>query len=341
MSKNYTQEFKDFLESKSSLNHSRTTLIVDGLNLFIRSFSVVPTLNDNGEHIGAIIGFFNVLRKLSREVNLNHIVIAFDGKGGNQRRRKLYKEYKEKRLSVGVFNRFEPETFGVDEGESFKRQLSLLLSILDFLPIHVLSMDSIEADDVIAYISNEIVPKDETAIIASSDKDYYQLIKPNISVYSLHKKILVTDKNVFDVLGFSPENYLTLRCFTGDSSDNIKGVSRVGEKTLLKHFNIKDANRIYKVDDIINEAQTKINEGSKVKLYHSIIEEVPIIYRNYELMQLEEPPISGLLSSHIRQILGSPPSSFNRLKFHELMITNGIDYKAEDVDLWSKLSKGF
>lgn len=338
MHKNYADEFRKFVNSDEKVETKKSVLLVDGLNLFIRAFSAVPTLNDNGEHTGAIIGFFNTLRKIVKDYKIHKVIIAFDGKGGNTRRRKLYKDYKGKRVNVGSFNRFEVVDGLVDEGESFRRQLAILFEIFEFLPLHLVSMDNIEADDVIAYIANEVIDADSPVIIASSDKDFLSLIKPNRSVYSLHKKMLITSDNVFEEIGYLPANYLIVRCFTGnDVSDNIGGVNRLGEKTMLKYFDMKSLEKLWTVDDIINEAHSNVNKGTKVKIFHNIVEQKHIVYRNYDLMQLYEPPVSGILSSHIRKILDQPVNSFDKIGFHRFMNEKGIAYNVEDLTIWSTI----
>ncbi len=339
MSSNYGEQFKNFIIANEGSSKKKVTLLVDGLNLFIRSFSAVPTLNDNGEHTGAITGFYKTLLRIIRECNVNRVIVAFDGKGGNTRRRKLFSDYKGKRVNVGSFNRFEAVDGLVDEGESFRRQLGIIFESFEYLPLHFISIDNVEADDVLAYIANEIVPKDELAIIASSDKDYLQLVGDNINVYSLHKKMLITPDNIFNEIGYLPKNYLTLRCFVGnDVSDNISGIDRLGEKTMTKLFDIKSTERDFTIDDIINEAHMKVQAGAKDKVLRTILERRDIVYRNYDLMQLYEPPISGILSAQVRRILDTPCNTFDKMKFHALMLAHGVVYRVEDLGLWNKVN---
>ena len=80
-------------------------LIIDGLNTFIRVFSVIPTTNEDGIHIGGIVGF---LRSIGYTINMirpTRVIIAFDGKGGSNRRRKIYPEYKQNRKTKYRVNR--------------------------------------------------------------------------------------------------------------------------------------------------------------------------------------------------------------------------------------------
>lgn len=341
MDKNYADQFKNYIASAetSQTVNSETILLVDGLNLFLRAFSVVPTLNANGEHTGAVVGFFNTIRKLIREYTPSEVIIAFDGKGGSVRRRKLYSDYKEKRVSVGTFNRFEEVKGLANEGESMKRQLVILLQALEYLPVKTIVIDGVEADDVVSYIAVHLLPETSHKIIASSDKDYYQLVREDISIYSLHKKLLLTLANIHENIGYLPKNYLTLRCFTGDTSDNINGVHKVGAKGLAKHFNLTSPDKICTVDDIISEAEAQAESGSKAKIYRNIAEQKYIVYRNHNLMQLEDPPISGPLASNIRTVLDQPLNQYNRYPFYELLRKNGIEFTTDDVLTWDRLVK--
>jgi len=341
MGNSYIDQFKNYIataESEQTVNRE-VILLIDGLNLFLRAFSVVPTLNTNGEHTGAVIGFFNTIRKLVREHSPSEVIIVFDGKGGSVRRRKLYSEYKEKRVSVGTFNRFEEVKGLANEGESMKRQLVTVLQSLEHLPVRTVVIDGVEADDVVSYIAVHLLSQDAHKIIASSDKDYYQLVREDISVYSLHKKTLYTLQNIHEHIGYLPKNFLTLRCFTGDISDNINGVHRVGEKGLNKHFQLNATDKEHTIDSIVQEAELHVKNGTKVKLYQNIAEQKYIVYRNYNLMQLEEPPMSGQLSSHIRTVLDQPLNSYSRYAFYDLLRKSGIEFTTDDVSTWDKLAK--
>ena len=80
-------------------------LIIDGLNTFIRVFSVIPTTNDDGIHVGGIVGFLKSVGYAIKMLAPTRTIIVFDGKGGSNRRRKLYPEYKAKRTTKIRLNR--------------------------------------------------------------------------------------------------------------------------------------------------------------------------------------------------------------------------------------------
>src|SRR6056300_615992 len=152
----YQKLFKEMKEEKPSLdqNVDDRLLVFDGLNTFIRAFGATPATNEDGDHIGGITGFLYSIGKTVRDFKPSRCVIAFDGRGGNAKRRKIYKGYKANRANKTKLRRFDHhETSIEDEQESMRKQFSRLVSYLDNLPVTFLAMDGIEADDTIAYIA--------------------------------------------------------------------------------------------------------------------------------------------------------------------------------------------
>lgn len=333
----YQSKFNDFFDNREKYVERKTVLIIDGLNLFLRSFQAVPVMNDNGDHIGGFLGFYRSLKKLLLDYSPDKIIIVFDGKGGSTRRRKLYKEYKDKRMSAGTFNRFSDFKGQINETESLKVQLANLVLFLECLPVHTLVIDGIEADDCIAYTVTQFIDSLFTEpphkIIVSSDKDFIHLIGDDVSVFSHTSKILITKENVKEIFGYIPKNYLTLRCFTGDRSDNINGVLNVGPKSLNKHFDL-DQDREVTIPMIFTKCQDEIDNGTKLKLYSSIMNQKDIVIRNHLLMQLLDVDISGQLKSQIRSNLQAPPPSLNILCMKQLFVEYGLNKEVEDLLTW-------
>jgi DNA polymerase-1 len=229
-------------------------LIIDGLNTFIRVFSVVPSLNDDGQHVGGVIGFLKSVGANIRQFQATRCIIVFDGIGGSSRRRKLYPDYKMNRKNRNKLNRHEEFKDLVDESASMRSQFSRIVEYLDTLPVTVISIDNIEADDTIAYITKQYYETSNNKItIVSSDRDFLQLVNENIRVWSPVKKKLYTPDKIQDEYGIPVNNYLMYRMLTGDTSDNINGVPGVGLKTLINRFpNIVEEE--YSVDKLINES---------------------------------------------------------------------------------------
>ena len=98
---------EDHENQNSSLDKDSKVLIVDGLNSFIRVFSAVPLVNDDGDHIGGYVGFMRSIAAVIRQFKPTRCIIVFDGKGGSARRKKMHSGYKEGRTMSTRFNRRE------------------------------------------------------------------------------------------------------------------------------------------------------------------------------------------------------------------------------------------
>ena len=101
------------------------------------------------------------------------------------------------------------------------------------MPITTISIDQIEADDVIAYLSSYFKQK---VIVLSTDKDFLQLVSDRVSVYSPSKKKMYTPNSLFDETGIWCENFIIYKALLGDKSDNIDGIKGIGPKTIEKNF---------------------------------------------------------------------------------------------------------
>ena len=309
-------------------------LIIDGLNTFIRVFSAVPALNDDGMHVGGVIGFLKSVGSNIRQFQATRCVVVFDGTGGSQRRRKLYPDYKANRKNKTKMNRYDEFADLVDEQRSMKEQFVRLIEYFDVLPLTVISIDNIEADDVIAYIAKQYYDKHDNKItIVSSDRDFLQLVNTKIRVWSPVKKKLYTPEKIQEEFGILPENYLLYRMMSGDASDNIPGINGVGLKTLINRFpnmNQKEMN----FDTIIEEAKGNIDSGSKIKIFNEIVTNRDLLHRNYRLMQLSEVDISA---TSTLGIIGKMDATINKLNtriFKRLFLEDKLYENIKDVDKW-------
>jgi len=323
------QKFKEIQNSESVVEEK--ILVVDGLNVFIRNFQAVPTLNYEGDHVGGILGFFRTIYKAIIDYSPTSIYIVFDGKGGSVRRRHLHNDYKQKVLSAGSFNRFSDTRGILNETESKRMQLNLLVNSLSIMPIKTIIIDSVEADDVIAFLCKHVLNKESSKIIMSSDRDYLQLIDSKISVYSHEKKVLISEESMIPLYGYTPLNYLTYRCFVGDRTDNISGVKQVGEVGLNKHFNLNTTDKYITIDDIIEQSKVHYSNKPKAKIFENIVNQSDIVFRNYELMQLLEPNMSGSTQASIMAITNSDLPDFEVMKlqtifFHIELCKNEYDF---------------
>ena len=265
------------------------TLLVDGDNLFKIGFHGVRDYYHDGNHIGGIYHFINVLKKFLEEHNYDKVIVFWDGNNNATQRRALYPQYKQNRR----------ETMNEIKKQSFYHQKSRVRLYLEEMFIRQVILDGCESDDSISYYCS--ISPDENKTIFSSDKDLTQLISDKVQIYSPLKRQYIKngDRIKFDSIEIIPENVVTLKTLIGDKSDNIDGVLRLGEKTVLKFFpEIVDTP--VSVDDILTRAEVLIEEDSKNKTLRNLIDGVTkngvfgkeILDTNKKIVDLSNPLIS-------------------------------------------------
>lgn len=303
-------------------------LIIDGLNTFIRSFAVSPVTNDDGIHVGGITGFLMSIGYAIRTLQPTRVIICFDGKGGSQRRRKLYPDYKANRLVRTKLNRTSAFSDKDAEDQNMKMQLGRLVQYLGHLPIQMLAPENIEADDAIAYISKQVLT-DSKIFIMSSDKDFIQLVDDRIAVWSPTKKKLYFKDDVMEDYKLPAHNYLLYRTLTGDKSDNIPGIRGAGIATLQKRLPLLFTDEVVTIDKLVDECQ-----DSKIKVMQAISENKETLELNYKLMQLSEVDISGNSKLKIMNIVGSEISRMSGTQIKVMMIEDGITGAFKNLEFW-------
>ena len=311
-------------------------MIIDGLNTFIRVFSAVPALNDDGDHIGGVTGFLRSIAANIRQHKPTRCVIVFDGKGGSRRRKDLFPNYKANRANKTAFNRYQEFASLEDEQDSMKRQFGRLIQYLNCLPITTISIDNVEADDVMAYIANEIYTKDDNrATIVSTDRDFLQLVNNRISVWSPIKKKMYTPSVMQEEFGFSPKNYLLYRSFIGDKSDNIPGLKGVGPKSLIKYFPMFTEDREILVQEIVEYAT---NVDKKYKVHELVSNNKELLELNYRLMQLKEVDINGNAKMLTLDKVKGDIDKLNTFEFKKMFMADKMYTVIKDLDSWLKNS---
>ena len=306
--------------SEQGQSPNENVLIIDGLNTFIRVFSVIPTTNDNGTHIGGIVGF---LKSIGYTINMfrpTRCIIIWDGKGGSSRRRKMYPEYKAKRKTNIRLNRaYDFETIE-EERANMIRQIQRTIEYLDFLPITMLSIDNVEADDIIAYTAKQVLT-DSKVTIMSSDKDFLQLVDDRISVWSPTKKKLYRPEQVMEEYGIPSHNLLMYRIFDGDKSDNISGVFGYGLKTVLKKLPFLQEDKQFSVDDAITEVD-------------ELEEHREIMERNFDLMQLHNVDISASAKTKTIDKIREPIPKLDKVTFKKMFLDDKMYSALPNLESW-------
>jgi DNA polymerase-1 len=202
------------------------TLLVDGDNLFKIGFHGVKEMYDNGDHLGGLYHFINILRRFLEEHNLDKVVVFWDGDSNSSIRKSIYPQYKANRR----------QDMNEYKYESYLQQKSRVKQYLEEIFVRQVEMINNEADDLIAHYCK--VATDEDVIIFSADKDLTQLISEKVTIYSpISKQYFKNgDMIIINKVEIPHYNVLLTKVFTGDKSDNIDGIEGLGEKTLVKFF---------------------------------------------------------------------------------------------------------
>ena len=331
MKEKYFSMLDNLKEGDSKLSDPNDkVLIIDGLNTFIRSFAVSPVTNDNGIHVGGITGFLMSIGYAIRTLNPTRVIICFDGKGGSQRRRKIFPDYKANRLVRTKLNRTNSFVDKTSEEQNMRMQLGRLVEYLEQLPVQILAPPNIEADDAIAYITKQLLV-DSKVYIMSSDKDFLQLVDDRIAVWSPTKKKLYFKDDVFEDYKVPAHNFLLYRTLTGDKSDNIPGIRGTGVKTLEKRLPKLFTDNILDIDSLIDECK-----DSKIKVMQSISESKDMLELNWRLMQLNEVDISGTSKEKIRNVVNNEVPRLNSTGMRTMILEDGIPNAFKNLDFWLK-----
>ena len=318
-------------EQKSVTHLNDRVLIVDGLNTFIRSFAVNPMMNEDGLHIGGMMGFLKSVRYTSDILKPSRIIIVFDGKNGSGRRQKIYPEYKGTRKVKQRLNRnVDWGTAPQDEEASMKQQMGRLVEYLEQLPVTLICVDGIEADDTMAYISQQLLPESDI-ILMSTDKDFLQLVDDRVKVWSPTKKKLYTTREVLEEYGIPSRNMLTYRILDGDKSDNINGVKGAGLKSLIKYIPPLTEDKDFTAKDLLEFVN---NSDSKIKLLENIKKSSNIIKRNYLLMQLQKVDIPKHTMRKIQGAVNGKIPQLVKYKFQTMFLKDKLTSAIPNLDNW-------
>ncbi len=200
-----------------------TLLLIDGHSMAFRAFYAIrpeSLVTQSGKYTNAVVGFANTLLKLLDTHKPTYVAVAFDLPGGTFRTRE-YSAYKAGRAATPV---------------EFIGQIELIQRLLDTLGITWLTLADYEADDIIATLATQGTAAAIPVVIASGDKDSYQLVNEYVSVSYPTKDgmKLMTPQAVLEKTYVLPELYSDLAAIVGEQADNLPGVPLVGPKTAAK-----------------------------------------------------------------------------------------------------------
>jgi 5'-3' exonuclease len=307
-------------------------MLIDGLNLFFRNFSIINAVNSNGAHIGGLGGFFRSLGALTRQIQPTQIIVVFDGVGSSNNRKNIIPEYKSNRNLTRVTKH---ELFdNIDEEDDAKvSQIVRIIEYLQTLPVKVISLDRVEADDIIAHLSSVLPQKeDEKVFIVSSDKDYLQLVSKQVIVYRPIEKEFFTESVVKEKFGLDPHNFILMKTLLGDASDALPGIKGLGPKTLFKKFP-ELTNEHLSFDDIIDISEKRMEEHV---VYARILHDIEMLENKYKIMDLSNPMMTDEDKEYIAEFIQPYPLELHAKEFINMYNEDQLGGLIRNVEFWVK-----
>ncbi len=231
-------------------NDKKKLLLVDGHSILNRAFYGMPDLtNSKGLHTGAVYGFLNILFSQLDELKPDYLTVAFDVHAPTFRH-ETYAEYKGTRKGMP---------------EELREQVPLMKKMLTAMGIEIREQAGLEADDILGTLAKKAEAQDMDVVILSGDRDLLQIATDNITIRIPRTRggqTVIDDFRTDQVIaayGVTPRQFIDVKALMGDSSDNIPGVPKVGEKTaisLIKEYGSVDG--VYQhIDEIKKPALHK------------------------------------------------------------------------------------
>ena len=311
----------------TDVTHKRL-LLVDGMNNFLRCYVVNPSLDLNGNHVGGVVGFLNALKNIMIQTKPDEVIIAWEGANGSRKRKEIYKGYKAGRKPPRLNREYKisPE----DEAENKLQQIIKLTELLELLPVHQLSLEDVEADDVIAWASQQQKYSDWQKVIASNDKDFLQLCDDTTIVFRPTQKQIYTLNKVLDDFSIHPCNFAIAKAIAGDKSDNIIGADRVGIATVARRIPFLSEDKDYTLQHVFDYCEEQAAKPKCPKAYLSILEHRDVISMNYDIVQLYEPLISLQGKSRLMEAVSQGEPGLQKNAFRLMIKKEGFTSVATD-----------
>ena len=337
------------------------TLLIDGSNILELSSLGDNTVSSDGKPIGGIFQFFLQLKVLLQKGNFRYVYVFWDGKNSGQLRYNLNRDYKANRdkdfeeeglsdymkevnkrvkfMQNKFFKKEDPVKLQEKQKhkEIFYWQRDIIMQMLEELFVRQCVCEETEADDFIGYYVSRKKPN-EKIVIVSNDRDLTQLIAEDVIVYVQSLKAFVNTKNHTDIMGYNYQNVVLKKMICGDSSDNIKGIKGVGEKTLLTNFDEIKKRKVTLEEVIekaksINEERVK-NKKKPLKWAENIVNRVTdgcqgekIYEINEKIIDLKKPLMSTEAKELLESIMYAPidPTDRNMENLYNIIIEYNID----------------
>lgn len=207
-----TKNWDDLADVENQKTQPKSLLLIDGNNLAYRWLQRKNYNNFQDDYLRTI-------ESLTKSYNAERTIVCFDF-GKSYYRMELLDTYKG--------NRTKPKE--EEEIKHYEEFFSCLNTIPEILPYQTLKFRGLEADDIITFLTKNVSPSYDHTWIVTSDRDMYQLLSDNISIFNIFSRKEIDMASFLETHSLSPEEYLFSRILEGDKSDNILGVEGVGPK---------------------------------------------------------------------------------------------------------------
>jgi len=320
------------VEKPTNFHANSRVLIVDGMNTFLRSFAVVNKLNLLGHEIGGLVGFFKSIGSLIKTINPTRVILVFDGEAGSANRKYLFPAYKGNRNTNRVMNSLLFENKELED-ESKYNQLVRIIDYLEYLPVISISMDNLEADDIISHLSRVSYDafSDNETYIVSTDEDFMQLVNDRVKVYSPIKKKIYQVDHVLSDFNVHPNNFVLYKALVGDTSDNVPGVQGLGEKNVPKLFDFLSQSEKRNIDYLYEFCE---NPPKKSILYNRVLNVSKDVEIFYKIMDLGNPNISDENKEYIKTKYYETIPEFKKYEFMKLYNYDKLGDAIPNLDSW-------
>lgn len=320
-------------------------LVCDG-NSILKTALVSEKLNEDQEDYGPVVTFFTIIKKIISMRDFKHCFLFWDDKQSGVLRAQIYPAYKANRgknyditegmsdymkeytkklksMQEYIYSKSKSKTDKEEEEEErFRRSKETIVAMAEELFFRQYECEGVEGDDLIA----ECVHKFEgnhNVVIISADRDLVQLINENVCIYDLRLKKTLTQDNCLKELGYSNKAVVQKKIFCGDTSDNIKGIKGLGEKTFFECFPKTKLGEMT-TEDIIKEAQYLNEQRIKLKkkplkVFENIVNKITdgvqgkdIYEINKKIIDLSEPLLTDEAKENMIILMESPLSKDDR-----------------------------
>lgn len=317
---------------KMTMTQSAPFVLVDGSSYLYRAFHAMfkaDLRNAAGEPTGAVRGVTAMLRRLKKDYPNSHITVIFDAKGKTFRD-EIYSEYKAQRPPMP---------------DDLRSQIQPVHDIVRAMGFPLLSIEGVEADDVIGTLARQATEKGIEVVISTGDKDMAQLVNEHVTLVNTMTETVMDIEGVKEKFGLPPELIIDYLALMGDKVDNIPGVPGVGEKTAL--CLLQNLNGITAIYENLESIRTLDFRGAK-KMPEKLAENKDLAELSYLLATIK---CDVDLDVHIEELINTPQDNealttlFTELEFKswitELSSLQGSEATQKSVAIPEKVEANY